>query len=289
MEGSLRVKDSSDQVVGLIAGQGRLPFIVAQGAKKCGLRVVCAALSGNAEPELEKLVDEFHEVPIARIGAWISKLKKYNVCNTVMVGRVSKKRLQEGSIFRLILAYFPDWRVLRTYFIRLRGKDKRNDTLLYALADELSSGGINLIDSTKYCKEHLATKGVMTKTKPSSTVLSDIEFGWKLVKKIGELDIGQAIAVNDGDVIAVEAIEGTAKMIKRAGELCKKGGWTLIKTAKPDQDMRFDVPCVGIDTIKGLKDANAKCLVVEAGKTIIIDKPETIALADKLKIAIVGH
>ncbi len=283
------MKNSSEQIIGLIAGQGRLPFIIAQGAKKRGVRVVCAALSGNAEPELASLVDEFHEVPIARLGAWISKLRKYGASDTVMVGRVSKKRLQDGSIFKLILAYLPDWRVLRTYFIRLRGKDKRNDTLLCALADELSSGGINLIDSTKYCKEHLATKGTMTKTKPSSGVLDDIEFGWKLVKKMGELDIGQAIAVSDGDIIAVEAIEGTARMIKRAGELCKKGGWTLIKTAKPDQDMRFDVPCVGVETIKGLKEANAKCLVIEAGKTIIIDKPETIELADKLKIAIVGH
>lgn len=283
------MRDSSKQVLGLIAGQGRLPFIVAQGAQACGMRVICAALRDSTEPGLADLVDEFHEVPLARFGSWIRSLKKHGVCDTVMVGRVSKKRLQAGSIFRLILAYLPDWRVLRTYFIRLRGKDKRNDILLCALADELSSGGINLIDSTKYCKEHLATKGVMTKTQPNTSVLEDIEFGWKLVKKIGELDIGQAIAVSNGDIIAVEAIEGTARMIKRAGELCKKGGWTLIKTAKPNQDMRFDVPCVGIDTIKDLKEANAKCLVIEADKTIIIDKPQTIELADKLKIAIIGH
>ncbi len=236
------MSEPQKQVIGLIAGQGRLPYIVAQGAKAAGMKVVCAALQDSAEPGLAEFVDEFYDVPIARFGAWISKLKKHGVCDTVMVGRVAKKRLQRTTIFRLILSYLPDWRVLRTYFLRLKGKDKRNDTLLQAIADELASGGINLIDSTKYCKEHLADSGVMTETKPTAAVRGDIEFGWKLVKKMGELDIGQSIAVSGGDIIAVEAIEGTARMIDRAGQFCKKGGWTLIKTAKPNQDMRFDVP-----------------------------------------------
>ena len=140
-----------------------------------------------------------------------------------------------------------------------------------------------------YCKEHIATEGVMTKTQPGPSVHGDIEFGWEIVKKLGELDIGQAIAVKEKEIIAVEAIEGTAKMIERAGKLCKKGDWTLIKTAKPDQDMRFDVPCVGPDTIKSLADNGGKCLVLQKEKTIIIDKPETVELADRLGIAIVGH
>ncbi|MHC5083884.1 MAG: UDP-2,3-diacylglucosamine diphosphatase LpxI domain-containing protein, partial [Planctomycetota bacterium] len=117
----------------------------------------------------------------------------------------------------------------------------------------------------------------------------DIKFGWTIVKQCGKLDIGQAIAVREREIIAVEAIEGTAKMIKRAGGLCRKGGWTLLKSAKPDQDMRFDVPCIGVDTIQSLKDNGAKCVVVEKDKTIIIDKPETLALADKLGIAVVGY
>ena len=139
-----------------------------------------------------------------------------------------------------------------------------------------------------YCKEHLASEGVMTKKQPPQSVQTDIEFGWDMVKKLGELDIGQAIAVKETEVIAVEAIEGTAKMVERAGTLCKSGGWTLIKVSKPQQDMRFDVPCVGPDTIENLAKFNAKCLVIEKGKTIIIDKPETIALADKLGVAIIG-
>ena len=129
----------------------------------------------------------------------------------------------------------------------------------------------------------------MTKRKPGPSAEADIEFGWEIVKKLGELDIGQAIVVKEKQVIAVEAIEGTAKMIERAGRFCKSGGWTLIKAAKPNQDMRFDVPCVGPDTIKSLAKHGGKCLVLEAGKTIIIDKPETIKLADNLGIAILGH
>jgi hypothetical protein len=160
---------------------------------------------------------------------------------------------------------------------------------LCAIADELASGGIILDDSTQYCKEHLASEGVMTRTRPPATITADIEFGWDLVKKLGELDIGQAIAVREREVIAVEAIEGTMRMIRRAGELCRKGGWTLIKTAKPNQDMRFDVPCVGPDTIRDLAANKAGCLVVETDKTIIIDKPQTLALADELGIAVVGH
>ena len=135
----------------------------------------------------------------------------------------------------------------------------------------------------------MATPGAMTQYQPSSSVESDIEFGWQIVKKLGELDIGQAVAVSEKEVIAVEAIEGTAVMIKRAGRYCKKGGWTLIKASKPNQDMRFDVPCVGPETIRSLAENGAKCLVVEAGKTIIIDKPETIKLADKLGVSILGR
>ena len=140
-----------------------------------------------------------------------------------------------------------------------------------------------------YCKEHLATAGLMTETQLRSSAQSDIEFGWQIVKKLGELDIGQAIAVKEKEVIAVEAIEGTAAMIDRAGGLCRSGGWTLIKVSKPQQDMRFDVPCVGPDTIRSLAKYRGKCLVVEAEKTLILDKPETIKLADKLGISIFGQ
>jgi len=273
-------------VLGLIAGEGRLPFLVASGVKAEGLRVICVGLAETAEPALADEVDVFYRVGLARPGSWIRKLRKHGVTRTVMVGRVAKSRL--FTPWR-ILRYLPDWRALRIYYWRLRGKDKLTDSVLCAIADELASGGIVLENSTMYCKEHLATAGVMTERQRPSSVGGDIEFGWQIAKKLGELDIGQAIAVKEREVIAVEAIEGTAKMIERAGEFCRSGGWTLIKTSKPNQDMRFDVPCVGPETIRSLAQNGGKCLVVEAGKTIIIDKPETIKLADKLGITILGH
>jgi DUF1009 family protein len=276
--------DCSD-VLGLIAGEGRLPFLIAGSAKQSGLRVICVGLENTAEPGLADEVDVFYKVGLARPGAWIRKLRKHGVSKAVMAGRVDKSKLFTPH---RILRYLPDWRAFRIYYWRLRGKDKLTDSLLSAIADELATGGIVLENSTMYCKEHMATAGVMTKHQPNASVQGDIEFGWEIVKKLGELDIGQAIAVKEKQVIAVEAIEGTAKMIERAGRFCKSGGWMLIKTSKPGQDMRFDVPCVGPDTIRGLAKNGGKCLVVEAAKTIIIDKSETIKLANQLGITILG-
>jgi hypothetical protein len=277
---------TDSKILGLIAGQGRLPFLVAQGAKKAGLKVVCVGMSGSADDGLAEAVDIYYEVPLARVGVWIRRLRKHGASRTIMVGRVRKSRIY--TPFR-ILRYLPDWRAFRIWYWRLRKKNKQNDTLLSALADELASGKIVLENSTMYCSEHIATRGVMTKHQPSASINDDIEFAWPIAKQCGELDIGQAVAVKEKEIIAVEAIEGTAKMIERTGELCPAGGWTLVKAAKPNQDMRFDVPCVGPDTIEALSKSKAKCLVVEAGKTIIIDKNETIALADKLGIVIAGH
>jgi len=263
-----------------------LPFLVAAGARRAGLKVICVGLADSVEPGLADEVDVFYKVAIARPGSWIRKLKRYGVTRAIIVGRVAK-----GRIFTpwRILRYLPDWRAFRIYYWRLRNKNKLTDSVLCAIADELASGGIVLENSIMYCKEYLATTGVLTEHRRQSFVEGDIEFGWQIVKKLGELDIGQAIAVKEKEVIAVEAIEGTAEMIERAGQFCKSGGWTLIKASKPNQDMRFDVPCVGPDTIRSLAKNGGKCLVVEAGKTMIIDKPETIKLAEQLGITILGR
>ena len=277
---------SEDKILGLIAGSGRLPYLVADGARNAGYKVVCVGLTDSAPDELAEHTDDFFRGAVCRPGGWMRKLRNRGVRETIMVGKVEKAQIY--TPMRLV-KYMPDWRALRIWYWRLRHKDKRSQTLLRAIADELATGNIILEDSTMYIKEHLAHQGVMTKVKPVESVYEDIEFGWELVKTIGELDIGQAIAVKEKEVIAVEAIEGTAKMIERAGSLCRSGGWTLIKTSRPDQDMRFDVPCVGPDTVKALAEYNAKCLVVEKDKTLILDKPQTLELANKLGVAIVGH
>jgi len=277
---------SRSEKVGLIAGGGRLPFMVAAGARKAGHKVICVGLAGYAEPALADEVDVFCQAGVARPGSWIRKLRKHRVAHAILVGRVAKSHL-----FRpwRVWHYLPDWRAFRIYYWRLRGKCKLTDTLLSALIDELASGGILLENSVMYCQEHLAQEGVMTTCRPRPRVADDIQFGWPLAKKLGEMDIGQAIAVREMEVIAVEAIEGTAEMIKRAGKFSKAGGWTLIKTSKPQQDMRFDVPCVGPETIRDLAENGGTCLVIEAGKTIVIDKPETIELANRLGVAILGR
>jgi DUF1009 family protein len=270
-------------VLGLIAGGGRLPFLVTAGAREAGLTVVCVGFTDDIEPTLADQVDVFYPVSVARPATWIRCLRRHGVTRTIMVGRVAKTKLL--TPWRIV-KYLPDWRAFRVYYWRLRGKDKQTDSLLTALADELASGGIHLENSIMYCKEQLATAGILTSHKPRSQ--ADIDYGWPIAKKIGELDIGQAVAVKERQVIAVEAIEGTAEMIQRAGQLCRSRGWTLVKTSKPNQDMRFDVPCVGPDTIRGMAENGGQCLVVEAEKTLILDKPQTLDLADRLGIAVVA-
>jgi DUF1009 family protein len=205
-----------------------------------------------------------------------------------MAGRVKKTRMLELPWWRQFLAYLPDWTSIRVWYFG--AKDRRNDNLLRAVADEMMAKGIELVDSTAYCTDALAAEGVLTRHRnDSGAIAADMELGWRVAKEMGRLDVGQSVAVKDKDVIAVEAIEGTDAMIERAGALCKSGGWTLVKAAKPNQDMRFDVPTVGLETIRRLKAARGAALLIEAGKTLLLQKDELLALADELGIMIVGR
>jgi DUF1009 family protein len=186
-----------------------------------------------------------------------------------------------------LLRRLPDWTAIKIWFFRL--SDKRNDAVLSAVADEFARHGITMQDCVAYSTEHLAPAGVLTRGQPTPSQLKDVEFGWRIAKELGRLDIGQCIAVKETEVIAVEAIEGTDRMIERAGALCPRGGWTLIKVAKPQQDMRFDVPTVGPETMANLAKHGARMLVIEAGKTILIDRPQIIADADRSGIVILSR
>jgi DUF1009 family protein len=181
----------------------------------------------------------------------------------------------------------PDLRTARLWFTRLR-HDKRPFAILNALADTLEAEGIRLIDSTTYTRDQLVTPGVLTRTQPTDAQMMDAQHGWELCRQISRLDIGQSIAIRQKDVIAVEALEGTNAMIERAGQLCKTGGWTLIKVANANQDMRMDVPTIGVTTIEKLAAAGAKCVVLEAGKTTFLEREKVLASADRSGIAIVG-
>jgi hypothetical protein len=178
-----------------------------------------------------------------------------------------------------MVRYLPDLTAIRLWFHTAR--DKRNDTLLCALADEMERQGIPLENSVHYCPEAMAQPGILTAKGPSPSQEKDIDFGWRIAKAAGKLDIGQAIAVKEQEVVAVEAIEGTDRMIARAGELCRQGGWILVKVGKPGQDMRFDVPTVGPDTIANLKRNGGKGLVVEAGMTLMVEREKLLSLAKR--------
>lgn len=270
--------------LGLIAGEGIFPLLVARGARAAGRKVVCAALAGCAWPELKVECAHFRRVGIVRMSQWIRVLRQEGCTEAIMVGRVAKAKMYSRWRY---LQYIPDARTAKLWFTKLR-YDKSAGAVLRTISDELAREGINLIDSTKYCAEHLAAAGVMTRRQPTDSQWQDIQFGWNLCSQISKLDIGQAIGVFERDVIAVEALEGTNAMIERAGQLCKTGGWTLIKVANTNADMRMDVPSIGTTTIEKLHAAGAGCVVLEPGKTIILEKQKVLELADRYKIAVVG-
>jgi len=270
--------------IGMIAGGGRLPVAAAEGIRAAGRSVCCVGLADQYDDDLPALCDAFRRVGLVQVGKWARVLRRWGCREAVLLGKVQKTRMYDPLVW---LRYRPDWTAAKIWFWRLRN-DKRADSMLGAVADELQADGITLIDSTKYIPRHMADLGVMGRVKPTAANEADIAFALPIVQRMGELDIGQAIAVADRDVIAVEAIEGTDAMIERAGLLCPKGRWTLIKVAKPNQDMRFDVPTVGPGTIEKLAAQRANCLAVEAGRTIVLDREAMIAAADAAGIAVVG-
>jgi UDP-2,3-diacylglucosamine hydrolase len=269
--------------LGLIAGEGVFPLLVARGARAAGRRVVCTAFAGFAWDDLRAECDEYHRVGVLRIGQWVRTLRKAGVREAIMVGRVAKGRIYDRwRYFR----YIPDWRGVSLLW-RAR-RDRRPSSLLRLVVEELGKSGIQLIDSTEYCPEHVVTPGVLTRRQPTESQWKDVRFGWAICQTVSRLDIGQSIAVVDNDVIAVEAVEGTDAMIERAGRLCPVGGWTLIKVSNTHQDLRVDVPTIGPTTIEKLAANRAGCLVLEAGKTVMLERQKVLELADRHKIAVVG-
>ncbi|MFW6154664.1 MAG: LpxI family protein [Planctomycetota bacterium] len=276
--------DDAEHPVGLIAGGGRLPFMVAEGVCRAGRRLAVVGFRGSVDEGLDRVADRFSLAGVTRWSTIIRLLRRWSVRRAVMVGRVAKDTMYTPA---MVAHLMPDWRTLKLWYGKL-ARDRRDQEVLNTVAEELASEGIELISSVAYCTEHLAVEGTMTTVRPRGSAMGDVRFGWRIARRSAELDIGQALAVKDADIIAVEAMEGTDRMIQRTGKLCRSGGWTLIKVARPNQDMRFDVPTVGPDTLRRVKACGGACVVVEAGCTIIIDKPQTLALADELGIPVVG-
>lgn len=270
--------------VGLLAGAGRFPFLFTQAAQRRGMEVVCVGIEGHADPDLANRADRFFWNGVARLGAMIRKFKRERIDCVVMAGKIQKRKLYDRW---RILRYLPDVRFLRVFLSGQRC-DNRDDALLLALVQEFEKDGIRVASALEVCPDLLASAGLMTTAAPTPGQIEDIAFGWTIAKEMGRLDVGQSVAVRERAVLAVEAIEGTDPMIERAGELCPAGGFTVVKVAKPRQDMRFDVPAIGKSTIEIMHRAGATCLAIEADKTIVIDSEETIALAEDYGIAIVS-
>lgn len=270
--------------MGLIAGEGQLPLLVARGMKAAGHHVCCVAFRGHYDSALPDCCDEFRPVGLYRIGSWSRLLRRWGASEAVMVGRVAKTRMHDP--FRLIRE-LPDWRAALLWYRHLR-HDRRDQAVLAAVIDELDRGGIRLMDSTTYIPDQLASTGVMGTVHPTAQQQADIAFAWPLLSQTSQLDIGQSMAVRERDVIAVEAVEGTDRMIKRAGELCRAKGWSLLKTSPADHDRRADVPSIGVSTVTAVAEAGGGCIALGTERVILIDKDAVLAAADAAGIAILG-
>src|SRR5712692_8771680 len=258
--------------VGLIAGNGNFPFLVLEGAKRAGASVAVAAIREETDPEIERLADRVTWVGIGQLGKMLRFFKDEGVEKAIMAGQVKHVQIFSRAI--------PDVRMLK---MLLRLPKRNTDALIGAVAAELETEGIELIDSTYFLKDHLPTSGTLTKREPDERERGDIEYGLEVAREIARLDLGQTIVIRERACVAIEAMEGTDAVIRRAGELVRDR-LTVVKIAKPDQDMRFDVPVVGVPTI----ESGATCLCLTAGKTLMFDREEAVKLANKNKITVVA-
>jgi UDP-2,3-diacylglucosamine hydrolase len=271
--------------VGLLACAGRFPIVFAEKARECGVPVVGLGIYGMADPALKDLCTEFHWLKRLSLGAAIRAFRRGGVRRWTMAGKFHKHQ----AFHPLRLWHFlPDWRMLRFWFFRRR-RANNDDSILNGLIDEFRAFDLECMSALDLCPELLVREGTLTRRMPTAKELLDVEMGWSLAREMGRLDIGQSVMIRDRAVLAVEAIEGTDRAILRAGELCGRGNFVVVKVAKPEQDMRFDVPTVGVQTIESMHSAGAQVLAIEAGRTILIDEAETIARANRYGIAILSR
>ena len=274
---------------GLIAGNGRFPFMVVEGARRAGVSLSVAAIREETDPSIEQEVERLTWVGIGQLGKMIRFFKGEGVEKAMMAGQVKHVQIFTRAV--------PDARMLK---LLLKLSRRNTTSLIGAVASELASEGIDLIDSTFFLQDNLPAAGPLTRRKPNAAEQADVEYGLEIAREMARLDLGQTIVVRGKACVAIEAMEGTDATIRRAGELMRggreaqkrlklsSGPVTVLKLSKPDQDMRFDVPVIGLPTIETMVEAGATCLCVSAGKTLMFDRDELIALADKNKIAVVA-
>ncbi len=262
--------------LGLIAGNGRFPFLVAAGARRAGRRVVTVAIQEEAWPDIERETDETHWVGLGQLGRCIEVLKAAGVREAVMAGQVKHRQIFSDVV--------PD---LKLIAVLARLAVKNTDSLIGGIADALGREGITLLPSTEFVKDQMADGGPMTRRAPSREERRDIEYGRQIARALAGMDLGQTVVVKERAAVALEAMEGTDEAIRRAGRIAGPGT-TVVKVAKPRQDPRFDVPVVGVDTLEAMREAGSSALALDSGKTLLIDKAEFLARANAAGIAVWG-
>jgi DUF1009 family protein len=262
--------------LGLIAGNGRFPFLVADAARRAGRPVVALAIREEASPELESSVQTFHWVGLGQLGRAIELLKAAGARQVVMAGQVKHRRI--------FSSFVPDLKLLG---LLARLVTKNTDSLIGAVADALQREGITLLPSTGLLADRMAAAGQLTRRRPSGSEELDIAYGLKVARCLASMDLGQTAVVKDRAAVALEAMEGTDECVRRAGRIAGPGT-TVVKVAKPRQDMRFDVPVVGLGTIAAMVEAGARALSVDAGLTLLVDGPDVVVEAERQGIAIWG-
>lgn len=274
--------------IGLIAGWGDFPVAVAERLHERGFELFCAGYHGHANQQaLQPLCRGYKPVGMARLGAQARYFRRNGVTRAMMAGKVFKTVIFQRFYW---LKHTPDLAFVRFFYPHFitRTANRNDDEMLLTAIRLFRSYGVDIVPATDLAPELLVNEGNLTQRRPNDAQQRDIEFGWQLARKMGELDVGQSVAVKGRAVLAVEAVEGTDECIRRAGSLCPAGGFTIVKVAKPQQDMRFDVPTIGVETLKTLKIAGGSVLAIEAGKTIILDQTAMMEFANRHKIAVVA-
>lgn len=279
---------STSESIGIVAGWGEYPLAVARALREKGHTVVVAAVYGHAPKEIEALSHHVKWIGVCKLGGMQKFFHQHGVKHVCLSGKLFKDRiLFHGWGW---MEHFPDWECIKTMLpmFYFRHVNTNDDSLLGAVVASFGRHGIKTIPGTDFATQLIAEAGGLTRRKPSKSELDDIEFGWSIAKQMGGLDVGQSVTVRDRTILAVEAIEGTDACIVRTGQICTRG-FTLVKVAKPQQDMRFDVPTIGPQTIEKMKLAGGKVIAIEAGKTILINREKTLQMADELGIAILSR
>ena len=275
------------EMIGILAGWGRFPVAVAEAVRRRGGRTAILSIRNHADAALEPLADVHGHVGVAEIGAAIDFFRRHGARRATMAGKIHKSRIF-GK--RAWLRHLPDWTGLRTFWPHFvsRRRDNRDDSLLAAIAAAFDAAGVAICPATDFAPELLATAGVLAGPPLAALQRADVAFGWRLAKELGRLDIGQTVVVKNRAPFALEAIEGTDECIRRAGRLCPSGGLVVVKVAKPQQDLRFDMPTIGVGTLDSLAAAGATVLAIEAGRTILVDAADLAAAAARLRITVVS-